>query len=233
MANYLIRLLLTLCLSCILSLELAIPPAMALDVSELPIVTAGDAIFIVDTADAISISNEGELNQNFQDLAENTGTEVRMVAVRRQGYDEALESFTEKLFAQWYPTPETSANQVLVVLDTLSNRATIRTGEALKTSLADEVAQSIASETMLAPLRDGSKYNQAFLDGSNRLTAILSGQADPGAPTIEETLDTKGTFTKAEDTDQGSATVWVVVLLLLATVIPMVTYFWYVGLPGR
>ena len=38
-----------------------------------------------------------------------------------------------------------------------------------------------------------------------------------------------GIFKKAEETDQGNATVIVVVLLVLATVIPMVTYFWYQG----
>ncbi|MFN9317428.1 MAG: YgcG family protein, partial [Microcystis sp.] len=39
----------------------------------------------------------------------------------------------------------------------------------------------------------------------------------------------ESTFTTAEETDDKNATIWVIVLLVLATVIPMVTYFWYAG----
>ncbi len=46
-------------------------------------------------------------------------------------------------------------------------------------------------------------------------------------------ISLEGTFATAEETDDKSATIWVVVLLALATLIPMVTYFWYMGLPGR
>ena len=78
-------------------------------------------------------------------------------------------------------------------------------------------------------MREGNKYNQAFLDASDRLGVILSGQPDPGPPIVQEKINTEGTFTKAEDTDQGSATVWVIGLLVVATIIPMATYFFYVG----
>ena len=48
-------------------------------------------------------------------------------------------------------------------------------------------------------------------------------------PEVVDNIQVEGTFKKAEETDQGNATVVVVVLLVLATVIPMVTYFWYQG----
>lgn len=79
----------------------------------------------------------------------------------------------------------------------------------------------------MMPLRDGNKYNQAFLDASDRLVAVISGNPDPGPPVVEETIQTEGTFARAEDTDDRSATVIVVVLLVLATVIPMATYYFY------
>jgi uncharacterized protein len=233
MTNYPLRFLLSCLLFLLLSFGWDNSSAQATGIYDLPTLKAGDSTYVVDDADAISISNEGALANNFERLAKDTGTEVRMVAIRRLDYDETIDSFTDKLFLQWYPTAEESSNQVLLVLDTLSNRTAIRTGEAVKTTLPDAIAQSVASETAIAPLRQGSKYNQAFLDASTRLTAVLSGETDPGAPVIEETINIESTFTKAEDTDRGSATVWLVVLLLLATIIPMVTYFWYVGLPGR
>jgi len=72
----------------------------------------------------------------------------------------------------------------------------------------------------LVPLRKGDKYNQAFLDASDRLVALLSGKPDPGPPQIAETVKTEGTFKKAEETDAGNATIWVIGLLLAATIIP-------------
>jgi uncharacterized protein len=64
------------------------------------------------------------------------------------------------------------------------------------------------------------------------MVAVLSGLEDPGPPEVKE-LNIEGTFTTAEETDDRSATIWTIVLLVLATVIPMVTYFWYVGFPGN
>ena len=93
--------------------------------------------------------------------------------------------------------------------------------------LTDSIAQSVAEETLGAALRDGDKYNQGFLDVSDRLVAVLSGKPDPGPPQIKETVQVAGTFTKAEETDQGNATAWVVGLLIAATVIPMATYYIY------
>ena len=79
------------------------------------------------------------------------------------------------------------------------------------------------------PLREGNKYNEAFAAASTRIATVLSGEPDPGAPEVVDNIQVEGTFKKAEETDQGNATVVVVVLLVLATVIPMVTYFWYQG----
>jgi uncharacterized protein len=85
---------------------------------------------------------------------------------------------------------------------------------------------------MREPLKDGAKYNQALIDASQRLGAVLSGAEDPGPPEAR-TVSIESTFTSAEETDDNSATLWVIVLLVLATAIPMATYFWYVGLPGK
>jgi uncharacterized protein len=60
--------------------------------------------------------------------------------------------------------------------------------------------------------------------------AVLSGKPDPGAPVVADNVSVARTYKTAEETDQGSATVWVIGLLIAATVIPMVTYFFYQGL---
>ncbi len=81
----------------------------------------------------------------------------------------------------------------------------------------------------MAPLRDGDKYNQAFLDASDRLVAVLSGEPDPGPPQIVEKVQVEGTFGKTEAADKGNAIAWVVGLLIAATVIPMATYYIYLA----
>ncbi len=218
-------------LSLFLVTGLVAAPASATGVYDLPNLSAGTSTWVVDQADVISLANEGKLSNALKKLAQQTGNEVKMVAIRRLDYGETIDTFADKLFAKWFPTPEEQANQTLLVIDTLTNNSAIRTGEAVKKIVTDEIAESVASETVQVPLREGSKYNQAFLDASDRLVAVLSGQPDPGPPTVKE-VNIEGTFASAEETDDRSATIWVIGFLIVATIIPMVTYFWYVGFPG-
>ncbi len=218
-------------LSLLLVTGLVAAPARATGVYDLPNLSAGTSTWVVDQADVISLANEGKLSNALKKLAQQTGNEVKMVAIRRLDYGETIDTFADKLFAKWFPTPEEQANQTLLVIDTLTNNSAIRTGEAVKKIVTDEIAESVASETVQVPLREGSKYNQAFLDASDRLVAVLSGQPDPGPPAVKE-ANIEGTFATAEETNDRSATIWVIGFLIVATIIPMVTYFWYVGFPG-
>lgn len=203
-------------------------PAIATGLFDLPDFDA-NKVWVVDTADAISASNQGKLTSTFKQLANNTGQEVRMVAIRRLDYGETVDSLAQEIFEGWYPTPEAQTNQTLLVLDTLTNNAALRTGDSAQGLVNPDIATSIVDETVGYNIRKGNKYNQAFLDSGDRLVAVLSGQEDPGPPAMEDEIQIESTFTKAEDTDQGSATIWVIGFLIVATIIPMATYYWYVG----
>ncbi len=219
-------------LALVMAIALFIAPASATGVYDLPQLEANSPTWIVDQADVISRANEGALSSQLNKLAESTGQEVRLVIIRRLDYGETIDSFADQVFEQWYPTPETRANQTLLTIDTLTHDTAIRVGDEAKSLLADDIAESVVLETVAVPLRNGSKYNQALLNASDRLVAVLSGQNDPGPPQVQE-ANIEGTFTSAEETDDANATIWVVVILVLATAIPMATYFWYVGLPGK
>jgi uncharacterized protein len=216
-------------LSIILSIGLIADPARATSVFELPELRAGEPTWVIDQANAISRANEAQLSNNLSNLAAQTGKEVRMVAIRRLDYNDTMESFTNKLFETWFPTPKEQANQILLAIDILTNGSAIRTGEEVKKLISEDIAQSIAKETVGIWLKEGNKYNQALLDASDRLIAVLSGQPDPGPPEIKDTTNIEGTFATAEETDRKSSTVWVIGLLLAATIIPMATYFFYTG----
>ena len=203
-------------------------PALATGVYNMPNLTSDT--WIVDEADLISRFNEGRISSAFDELAKDTGNEVRIVTVRRLDYGETPESFTKDLFEKWFPSKEAQANQTLLMIDSVTNGTAIITGDKVKSTMSDDIAQSVASETVLVPLRKGNKYNQAFLDAQERLVTVLSGQPDPGPPEVADEVQVEGTFTKAEETDQGNATIWVVGLLIAATVIPMATYYIYLAI---
>lgn len=203
----------------------------ATTVRELPFLASDDIAGVVDRAKVVSRSSNIALTKSLQRLATQTQQQVHLVTIDRLDYGDTIESFTAQLFDRWFPTSEQQANQVLLVLDTLTNKGAIQKGTAI--SLSDEIATSIATETLIAPLIQGARYNQALLDASDRLVTVLSGKPDPGAPQLAAELNIEATFTKAEDTDDRSATIWVVVFLVVATIIPMVTYFAYVGFPGQ
>ncbi|WP_416673086.1 photosystem II repair protein Psb32 [Egbenema bharatensis] len=201
--------------------------ALATGAYSFPNVSPGEPTWVIDQASVLSRLTRGEISTQLEELAEATGKEVRFVTIHRLDYGETIESFASQLFEKWFPTPEAQENQVLLALDNVTNGAAIHTSEGLRSILPEETATSISQETVMVPLRNGNKYNQAFLDASDRLVAILSGQPDPGPPVIEVNIQTEGTFAKAEETDSKSATIIVVALLVVATVIPMATYFLY------
>ncbi|MGL5063679.1 MAG: photosystem II repair protein Psb32 [Microcoleus sp.] len=212
----------------LLTSQIAVMPASATGVYEMPL-SAQEGTWVFDKGEVLSRSSESSISSVLDNLAKQTGKEVRFVTIHRLDYGETAASFTDKLFEQWFPTAEEQADRVLLVLDTVTNTAAIRSGEQVKSLLTDKIAQSVAEETLQVPLREANKYNEAFTAAGSRIATVLSGEPDPGAPQVVDNIQVEGTFKKAEETDRGSSTIVVVVLLILATVIPMVTYFWYQG----
>ena len=224
--KYLLRLILSVALI-FATTQLFPTPANATGVYEMPTLTAGDRTWIIDKAEVISRITETKISGDLEKLAQQTGNEVRMVTFRHLDYGETAQTFTDQLFEKWFPTKEAQANQVLLVVESVTNSTGIRTGDKVKAILPDPIAESVAAETVQTPLHQGDKYNQALVDASVRLTAVLSGQPDPGPPQVADNVQVEGTFKKAEETDKGSSTIWVIGLLIAATVIPMATYYWY------
>lgn len=201
-------------------------PAHAAGVYDVPFTTVDQPIWLVDQADAISRASSGRLNRELKTLAETTGKGLHFIAIRRLDYGQTMEEFATKVFDKWYPDAETGADEMVIAIDVLTNKVAIATGSNLQADFSTEIIKSIAEQTVAYPLRD-SAYNQALLDAKARVGTIFAGQEDPGAPKIAD-INIESTFTKAEDTKTTSSTIWVIVLLVLATVIPMGTYWWYV-----
>ncbi|MBD0334216.1 MAG: TPM domain-containing protein [Cyanobacteria bacterium Co-bin13] len=206
-------------------------PAHATATYQMPTVSAGDATWVVDEANLISRFNESKISDRLSKLAKATGSEVRLVTIHHFDYGETAQSFTDQLFERWFPNAEEQAHQTLLVLDEVSKTVGIRVGPAVEEQLTPDIATSVAQETVLVPLLEGDKYNESFLEAADRLVAVLSGQPDPGPPAFDDAYDAESTFASAQETTENRSnyTVIVIVLLVLATVIPMATYFFYVG----
>jgi uncharacterized protein len=212
-----------------ISMGIFVLPAQATAVYEVPAVSAGVPTWVIDKADVLSLSTKGTVKGTLEQLAKQTGKEVRFVTIHRLDYGDTIQTFTDKLFKKWFATDAEQANQTLIVLDNVTNTIGIHTGAEVKSTLTDPIATSITDETMQAPLRSGNKYNQAFVDGADRLAAVLSGQADPGPPVVISTPEVGRTYLKAEETEANRTNFLVIVigLLIIATVIPMATWWWY------
>ncbi|PSO47602.1 MAG: beta-propeller domain-containing protein, methanol dehydrogenase [Cyanobacteria bacterium SW_9_44_58] len=206
----------------------ALPVYAATSPSDVPDIGEDNTSWVVDQAEVISPINEGKLNDVLKDVADTTGAEMKFVVIRRLNYGETVDSFADNLFKQWYPNPEQRQDKVLLVFDTITNNVALRVGEQLKDRLSEDIAQSVIQDTIGVPIREDNKYNEAFLNASNRLGTVLAGEPDPGPPQVQDDIQVESTFTKAEETDTENSTVWVVGLLVVATIIPMATYFAYV-----
>ncbi|HEY9735264.1 MAG TPA: TPM domain-containing protein [Trichocoleus sp.] len=204
-------------------------PANAIAVYQLPTVAAGENVWVLDDANLISRLNEGKISDQLSRLAKETGNEVRLVTIHHFDYGETAQSFTDQLFEQWFPNADEQTHQTLLVLDEVSKTVGIRVGSAAAEQLSSDIATSVAQETVLVPLLEGDKYNESFLEAADRLVAVLSGEPDPGPPAFDDTYAADSTFASAEKTSENrsNSTVVVAVLLVLATVIPMATYFFY------
>lgn len=222
---------LTIGLGVLFALQLIMAPAYATSIYEVPDVPEG--AHVVDQAEVLSRATEGHINSAFRDLEKKNGQEAYIVTVRRLDYEETIESFAQGLLKRWFPEAEDQRNVTLLVIDSQTDHTAIVTGQGVKPLMSDAIAESVAKETVLVPLKYGNRYNQAFNDATDRLVAVLSGQEDPGPPEVVDTTNVEGTFASPEETAESNATVWVIVLLVLATAIPMATYYLYVYLGSR
>jgi len=218
----------------LISWHLLATPAWALQVSDIPdlaeIEELNQQTWVIDDSDTLSPLTKSTIASKAEKLAEQTGIEAHVVAIKRIDLGQPASEFTAELFDKWFATDAEKANQVLLLIATEDHRTAIHTGAKVKAILPDSIAASIADETMLYPVRKAN-YNQAVNEGIGRLEAVVKGNPDPGAPllVVEETETSN--YATREETESSSSNVVVVILLILATLLPMATYYWLQNQP--
>ena len=178
---------------------------------------------VLDTADLLSRAASTDLDKRLQDLAQDH-VDARLVTLRRLDYGLSLDALGQQLVERWSGADPDSA-LLLLLIESQNNSAAVVASPDLLDQLPEPLLSSTAISTMGLPLREGARYRQAGLDALDRLAVVLQGGEDPGPPQLLERLPIETNIPSREDTASSNALLWVVVLLVVGTLVPMITWW--------
>ena len=195
--------------------------ALATGVQDFPAQLPSSAV--IDTADLLSRAASNDLEKRLQSLNEDH-VDARLLTLRRLDYGLSLESLGQQLIERWGAT-DPDSNLLLLLIESQNNSAAVVASAELLNQLPDSLLSSTAISTMGLPLREGARYRQAGLDALDRLDTVLQGGEDPGPPQLLERLPIETNIPTKEETASSNALLWVVVLLVVGTLVPMITWW--------
>ena len=178
---------------------------------------------VLDGADVLSRAASGDVNQRLEQFSD-LGVDARLVTLRRLDYGISLETLGEELLQQWQDA-SSREGLLLLLIEAQNNSASVVASADLLEQLPSNLLSSTAISTMGLPLREGSRYRQASLDALNRLEVVLQGSEDPGPPQLVERMPVETNIPTKEETESSNAFLWVVVLLVVGTLVPMITWW--------
>jgi uncharacterized protein len=209
-----------------------IDAAMAVSLKDLP--SSPPAAALLDAADVFSRASRGEIEKQLEAFRAER-VDARLITVPRLDYGLSLEQLGQELLQRWSapapaPDPDTAAvtNQdplLLVLVDAQTKAAAVVASEPLERQLPPELLRSTARTTMALPLREGNRYRQASIDGLTRLATVLRGGEDPGEPEVASEAVITTNIPSHEETERSNGFTWVVVLLVVGSVVPMLTWW--------
>jgi len=211
-------------LATLLALLLPLAPAAALSLADLP--ASPPPAPVLDSADVLSRATRAELDRQLREFGDER-VDARLITVNHLDYGLDLTQLGDQLLRRWSSADGDSPDReaLLLLIDTQNKATAIVASPALQRQLPQALLQSTARTTMAQPLRDGDRYRQASLDALIRLRTVLRGGEDPGEPVEPEVAVPVSNIPSAEETRAGNGLTWVVVLLVVGSVVPMVTWW--------
>jgi uncharacterized protein len=210
-------------ISSVLSLLALMAPAAALATGPQDFPEQLPLSHVLDQADLLSRAANTELNQRLESLSDER-VDARLITLRRLDYGTSLENLGRSLVERWQ-SPAAGERLLLLLIESQNNSAAVVAGDGLDGELSDTLLSSTAISTMGLPLREGARYRQASVDALDRLSAVLSGDEDPGPPQLLERMPVETNIPTKEETASSNAFLWVVVLLVVGTLVPMITWW--------
>lgn len=209
-----------------LGLLLAAPAVgHAMAVADLP--PQRPAEHVLDSAEVFSRAGKAEIEHTLEQFSAER-VDARLLTLNRLDYGLDLDALGNQLLQRWSAgaTGEASPDPLLLLLIDNQTRATaILAQPPLDRQLPPELLASTASTTMAQPLRNGDRFRQASVDALARLGTVLQGGDDPGEPVLEESAAVISNVPTHEETASSNAFTWVIVLLVVGTVVPMLTWW--------
>lgn len=196
-------------------------PALAIAASGFPATAPQERI--LDTADVLSRAAIGELSKTLESFSAER-VDAHLITVSRLDYGLSLSQLGKSVLEQWSASGS-EPNQVLFLIDSQTNSASVVTSPGLVTQLDASLLRSTARTTMAQPIRDGGRYRQGSLDAMTRLLTVLQGGEDPGEPVTAEVVSQPTNIPTKEETQSSNAFTWIVVLLTVGTIVPMLTWW--------
>ncbi len=196
-------------------------PALAISAAGLP--AAAPQERVLDTADVLSRAARAELGKTLDTFSADR-VDAHLVTVNRLDYGLSLPQLGAELLQRWADAGA-EPNQLLFLIDSQTNSAAVVAAPALSGQLDSSLLRSTARTTMAQPIRDGGRYRQGSLDAMTRLLTVLEAGEDPGEPVTAEVVTQPTNIPTKEETASSNAFTWVVVLLVLGTLVPMLTWW--------
>jgi uncharacterized protein len=178
---------------------------------------------VLDGADVLSRAALGDLSNELQAFGPEH-VDAHLITVTRLDYGLSLPDLAQQVVDRWLASGAED-NQLLFAVDAKTAAAAIAVSPGLQGELNTDLLCSTARATMAPLLRDGARYRQAGLDGMGRLLTVLQGGEDPGEPVVAEVVTPVSNIPTKEETSESNAFTWVVVLLVVGTLVPMLTWW--------
>ena len=207
---------------CLLVFSLALPlaPALALSTGDSP--ATPPSSHVSDGADLLSRAARSDISTALAQLADQE-IEASWVSIARLDYGTSATTVAQDLVDRWQ---HDGSDQLVLLIDGQTSATAIAASPALQNRLSPELLKSTARTTMALPIREGNRYRQASLDAISRLSSVLAGEQDPGEPMMAATASVAtARVPSSEETRDSNAFTWVVVLLVVGSVVPMLTWW--------
>ena len=196
-------------------------PVLALSASSFPASPPTERV--LDQADVLSRAAIAEIGRQLSGFQDDR-IDARLITVKQLDYGLSLDQLGAQLLERW-SEPVAPASLLLFLIDSQTNASAVVAAPSLSGQLSESLLRSTARTTMAVPIRDGARFRQASLDGIARVLAVVQGADDPGEPPAPDEVALVSNVPSREETKASKAFTWVVVLLVVGTIVPMLTWW--------
>jgi uncharacterized membrane protein YgcG len=157
------------------------------------------------------------------------GYQLEVVTVRKLVFEADPFAFADQVIENWFPTVEEGDKVGVLLLTTTSKEGALVGGPSFMKAVGPAIVEGIVTEN-IPIFTEEEKYNEAILSSVSRIQSALTGKEDPGGPVRSEKAKGGNFKTKEETKAQRNKFAGVVIgLLVIATAVPMIQYYGYVG----